>query len=460
MSKYNSNVGKGRIKEIIAKEGARVHFIGAGGVGMYSLLRLSEERGCAVSGSSAEPTPLSELLCANGKSIKTGHCAQNVLGADIAVYTLAVGDDNPEIMCAEQNSIPTVSRAEYLGAIMEEYGERIGVSGTHGKSTTTAMLDAIFRLAKKEPTTAMGAIIPGESEPVRIGGKSFFIYEGCEYKDSFLHFSPTAAVLTNLELEHTDYFKDIESLKSSFLLAIKGARVVVINGDDENLRSLLPRISQKCVSFGARNSSDYRVIITEAKNGLYSFKIRHACVDRACISLKIPGKFNVMNAAAAAVLSLELGISQAVVENALSSFLGVERRLQYLGKYRRASVYYDYAHHPTEIENTIRAVKEMHGGRLAVVFKPHTYSRTEAFMNEFVSALSLAELSLICDVSAIREENTHGISSRSIVSKLGVLAEYISDEGSVSNFIDDSFEAVIIMGAANLDAARASFFGK
>lgn len=460
MSKYNSNVGTGRIKEIIEKKGAHVHFIGAGGVGMYSLLRLSEECGCSVSGSDAEITPLSDLLLKSGRNMKIGHSAQNAKGANLTVYTLAVSEDNPEILYAEKNSIPTVSRAEYLGAIMEKYNERIGVSGTHGKSTTTAMLDAIFVLAQKEPTTVMGAKIPGETEPVRIGKKKYFIYEACEYKDSFLRFSPTVAVLTNLELEHTDYFKDTDSLKASFLSAIKGAKLAAINCDDENLRSLLPRVSSECISFGVSESADYRVLITDVSEGLYSFKIRHEGQDAVSISLKIPGKFNVMNAAAAAAVSLELGISPTVVERALSGFLGVERRLQHLGKFKGAAVYYDYAHHPTEIENAIRAVKEIHPGKLAVIFKPHTYSRTEAFMDGFVSALSLADLALVCEVSGIREENARAISSRSIVSKLGDVAKYISDEGGVSSFVDYGFDSVIIMGASNLDVVKGSFFGK
>lgn len=459
MSKYNSNVGRDRIKEIIKNKSSRVHFVGVGGVGMYSLFRLSEMCGLSVSGSDGESSPFTELLTSRKKSVSIGHKRKYAEGASLLVYTLAIRDDNPEIIYAQECGIPAVSRAEYLGALMEEYKERIGVSGTHGKSTTTAMLDAIFLEAKKEPTTVLGAIIPKEKESIRVGKKDYLIYEACEYKDSFLHFSPTASVFTNIELDHVDYFKDISSLRASFLNAMNKSPLSVVNCDDENLRSLLPLAKNRCVSYGTREGSDYRVNITESKNGLYSFEIMRGEQTEIKTSLKIPGRFNAINAAGAAVMSLEFGIERCVIESALSNFLGVGRRLEMIGEYKGAKVYYDYAHHPTEIECAIRAVREMRPGRLAVIFKPHTYSRTAAFIENFASALSLADEALVCEVSAIREDDRLGVSSELLVSKITCVAKYISDEAGVSNFLTESLDSIIIMGAANLDSVKRSFFG-
>ena len=459
MSKYNFGVGQSRIKEILKSIGSRVHFVGVGGVGMYSLFRLTELCGVRVSGSDREASPLTERLISRGKSVSIGHRWKNAVGASLIVYTLAVGEDNPELLYGKKNDIPTVTRAEYLGALMEEYKEKIGVSGTHGKSTTAAMIDAVFKSAKKEPTTLIGAIVPGEDEPLRIGGENYLIYEACEYKDSFLHFSPTAAAFTNLELDHVDYFKDIDSIRLSFLRAMDASGFSVVNYDDENLRSLMERTRAKCISYGMGEGADYRIFITSSENGLYSFKIRHEERDRVNVSLKVPGKFNVMNAAAAAAISLEFGIPESCIESALSGFLGVGRRLESIGKYKGAEVYYDYAHHPTEIECSIRAVKEMHHGRIAVIFKPHTYSRTAAFIDGFAAALSLADSAFICEVSGVRECNTFGVSSQELVSKIGSGAQYVSDECGVSNILSAGYDAIIIMGAANLDTVRASFFG-
>lgn len=460
MSKYNFDVKRSRIKEAFKNKSARVHFVGVGGVGMYSLFKLTEMRGVSVSGSDREMSPLTERLLSQGKRVSIGHRRENAVSASLIVYTLAVSNDNPELIYAKENSIPTVSRAEYLGALMEEYKERIGVSGTHGKSTTTAMIDAIFHAAEKEPTTVLGATVPGSEEPLRVGSADYFIYEACEYKDSFLKFSPTASVFTNLELDHVDYFKDIDSMSDSFLRAMDSSPLSVVNYDDENLRSLIGRTKSRCVSYGTGEGADYHVCITGMEGGFYRFKIRHEGYDKVEIFLKVPGRFNVMNAVAAAVLCLEYGISKECIESSLSSFCGVGRRLEQVGQYLGAQIYYDYAHHPTEIECSIRAVRELHPGRLAVIFKPHTYSRTAAFIDNFASSLSLADRVFVCEVSGVREDNTLGISAELLVSKIGNRAKYISDEEGVSNILGDGFNSIIIMGAANLDAVKSSFLGK
>ena len=458
LSKFHSGLERCKILEVLKKEGAKIHFIGASGIGMYSLAALSSAKGYTVSGSDSERTELAETLASMGCEIEAGHRWENALGKDLLVYTLAVNGDNPELLCAEQEKIPAVSRAEYLGAIMESYNERIGVSGTHGKSTTTAMLDAIFSKAGLVPTTLVGARLPHSDSPLRIGNSTHLIYEACEYKDSFLRFSPTAAIFTNLELDHVDYFNSLDDIKESFLKAMNMPRLSVYNADDSNLSELASESCARTVSFGTVEGADYRALISGGEGGYYTFKIRHGARDIIKVRLSVPGRFNAMNAAGAAALSLELGIPPSDVEYALSSFCGIERRLELIGEYNGAPVYYDYAHHPTEIENAIRTVKELAGGPVTVIFKPHTYSRTAGLMDGFVKALSLAERVLLCEISAIRESAIDGVSSEVLASLIGKSCVLIKERGFLNELRDSA--AIIIMGAANLDAVKREIFGK
>lgn len=459
LSKFHSNSGKGEIFEILKNKGAKIHFTGVGGVGMYSLFKLSDYLGYSVSGSDREGSSLLEELTLSGYDVKIGHNRENAMNKDLLVYTLAADGENPEISKAEEEEIPTVSRAEYLGVVMESYKERIGVSGSHGKSTTTAMLDAIFNEAKKNPTTLLGARL-NEGSPIRIGSTDYMIYEACEYKDSFLYFSPTVSVFTNLELDHVDYFKDLDAIKASFLKAMNMPGLSVINADDENLRDLISGVSTRTVTFGECGSIDYQGCISEGVNGCYSLKIRHGGREIINIKLSIPGRFNAKNALAAASAAYELGIKGEDIEKALSSFYGIERRLEKIGELNDVPVYYDYAHHPTEIECAIGAVKDMCRGEVVVIFKPHTYSRTAGLMNEFVKALSLADRVYLTEISAIREKKIEGVSSEAIARRIGEKAKFVNDGDILIALENVKASAIIIMGAANLDVVKGKIIGK
>ena len=261
-SRSNSSLSYGQIRKIICDRSKRVHFVGVGGVSMYSLARLTMLNGVVVSGSDREDGERTSDLRLRGAEIAVGHKESNVIGTDLVVYNNALSKDNPEILEAKSHEIPTVSRAEYLGALMLDYSNRIGVSGSHGKSTTVAMLDAIFSYAKATPTVLSGADLP-LGEPLRVGGKSLMIYEACEYKDSFLRFSPTIAVGLNLELDHTDYFDGIEAIKTSFVKALSRAtRFALISGDDENLLDIKDKIKAPVITFGGGENNDYRYSVT------------------------------------------------------------------------------------------------------------------------------------------------------------------------------------------------------
>ena len=327
MSIFHSDLGKEKIKEILNDKNAKIHLVGVGGVGMYSLCVLSRKAGYEVSGSDRDISPLCNRLIDSGYDIKIGHSEENVKGAGLVVYSLAVDENNPEMRFAKENGIPRASRAEYLAFVMENYQQRISVSGSHGKSTTTAMLGEIFEKAGLAPTVVSGAALPDTPSPIRIGKKDLLIFEGCEYKDSFLYFSPTATVFTNLELDHVDYFDGLESIKSSFLKAMNIPSLSVVNIDDENLCELIPNAKSRVVTFGETREADYKVYAEEWKRGYYRLKIRHegAYILDACLS--VPGRFNAINAAAAATLAFESGVRTDDILAALEGFSGIERRM-------------------------------------------------------------------------------------------------------------------------------------
>ena len=443
-----------RVQRVIKNKLSTVHFIGIGGVSMSSLARLTMKLGCTVTGSDRCAFSMLGELTSLGARIVIGHAPELVESATLVVYSHAIADDDPELVRARELEITTISRADYLGAIMLDYTNRIGVSGTHGKSTTTAMLDKIFTVANASPTVISGASL-SEGSPLRIGDMSTLIYEACEYKDSFLSFSPTVAIATNLELDHTDYFKDISELRESFRCALSHASdYVVVNYDDVNLAKILPSIKARTVTFGTRKGADYRYSITAFLERGYEFDISRYGTAIASFKLNIPGTYNVANAVSAIVCALEFGIDIDTVKEAISRFSGIERRLEYVGKHRMRPVYYDYAHHPTAIASVINTVRMITRGEVTVVFKPHTYSRTASLWEKFKSALSLADKIILTDIYPAREEPMPNISSERMARELGDRAVYLSDAEVVYGLDTYSRGAVIIMGAGDMSEIK------
>ncbi len=443
-----------KLRRIIKAPDVKIHFVGVGGVSMYSLARLAVLSGASVSGSDRYISEHAHTLASVGAHIIAGHSPENVEGAELLVYSHAIHEDNPEIIRARELGIPTVTRAEYMGAVMRDYKSRIGVSGTHGKSTTTAMLDAIFTRAMTEPTVLAGANLP-TGEPLRIGGDGVLVYEACEYKDSFLKFSPTIALALNLELDHTDYFRNIDELRQSFRRALSHAeRCAVINLDDEHLSEIKDSIKAPVVTFGQGERADYRYLIVAFDDGCYTFEISRRGNTLGSFKLSLPGVFNVTNAAGAIVAALEYGIDVETIKEAIESFGGIPRRLEYLGERYGRAVYYDYAHHPTAITATVNAVKMMTHGLVTVIFKPHTYSRTKSFWEQFRHALSLADHVILTDIYPAREEPIDGISSRRLAWEMGDHAIFCEDSQVLFNLDFNTAGAIIIMGAGDMEAIK------
>ncbi len=444
-----------KIWKIIRSADSKVHFIGAFGVSMRSLIKLTVGYNASVSASDrvADMRCFDELK-ALGVDVHIGHDASVVDGASLVVYSHAIHEDNPELARARELGIISVTRADYLGLIMKDYKSRIGVSGTHGKSTTTAMLDVIFAAAKTDPTVLSGSELP-HRDTLRRGGRDVMIYEACEYKDSFLRFSPTIAIALNLELDHTDYFKDIFELRESFRRAMSHASsFALVNYDDENLNKIIPGIKAKVITFGQRVLADYRYVITSFLPIGYEFDILKHGNKIGTFVLNAPGIYNVTNATAAIVTAIEFGIDVDVIRRAVANFSGIPRRLEYIGDYHQRSVYYDYAHHPTEIAAVINAVRILTHERVTVIFKPHTYSRTKGLWEDFKHALSLADRVILCDIYPAREAPIPDITSERLAAEIGDSAIYCSEEECEQRVNNDTAGAIIIMGAGDMDNIR------
>lgn len=432
----------------------RVHFIGIGGVSMYSLALLSLKYGFLVSGSDREESDRTRALVLRGIKVDIGNSPESVHGATIVVYSHAIQDTDPQLLEATVLGIPTLTRSEYLGILMQKYYRRIGISGSHGKSTTTAILDHIFAFSGYSPTTLSGADLP-IGEPLRIGSDSLVIYEACEYKDSFLDFFPTVAIALNLELDHTDYFADIGEIKQSFLKALSLAGdFALINGDDPNLADIKDGIACRTLTYGGSRTNDYSYSITSFTDSGYEFDISHFGSSIGSFRLNIPGVFNVGNATAAIVTALECGLDVESISAAIASFGGIPRRLEYIGNRFGRRVYYDYAHHPTEIAASINTLKSITNQPLTVVFKPHTFSRTRDLWREFISALSLADRVILCDIFSARETPIEGISSSRLADEIGRRAVYLPDEEVVEYLDLHTKGAIALMGAGDLEKIR------
>ena len=369
------------------------------------------------------------------------------MGCELVVYSLAVPKDNPELLSAREAGITVVSRPELLGALVSEHAISVGVAGSHGKSTTTAMLGGV--LSSLSPTVICGAEHK-EGRASLTGDGSVAVYEACEYRDAFLSTRPTVALLLNLELDHTDYFNNIDALRSSFIRFCASSQLTVYNADDENLALISGKIEGRAVSFGASSGADYRYDIDGIGDST-RFTVYKKGSRLGAFRLGVMGCFNVQNAVGAIAVASELGVSVGEIERGIASFRGLHRRLEKIGELAGAPVLYDYAHHPSEIFAGISAVRASGKERVTVVFRPHTYTRTKSLWDGFVSALSLADRVILTDVFPAREEAIPGIDSSRLAEAIGERAEYAESPGRVLELLrSSSQDTVILMGAGEL----------
>lgn len=438
-----------------------VFFCGIGGISMSGLAQVLVDADFKVSGSDMKGSDLTDVLSNSGAKIYIGQKADNVTAdIDVFVYTAAIHEDHSEYMKAVELNIPMLTRAELLGQIMKNYKLPIAVSGTHGKTTVTSMLSEIFMEAKLDPTISVGGILKSIGGNFRIGHSDIFVTEACEYTNSFLSFYPKASIILNVEEDHLDFFKDIDDIRNSFhrFAALNPAGgVVVIGGDIPKVDTIIEGIDADVITFGKDESSDYYA--TDAhydEKGIHYFNVHSPNREAEEFSLKVPGEHNVQDALAAIAMCDYMAIDRKIVKEALAKFGGAKRRFEYKGELNGFTIMDDYAHHPSEIEATLTAAKNVPHKKLWCVFQSHTYTRTKAFMDEFAKALTNADAVVLADIYPARETDNLGISAVNLMEKIKELnteCYYFPTFKEIEEFILKSCtpgDMLITMGAGDV----------
>ena len=448
-----------------------VHFIGIGGISMSGLAEILLEEGFHISGSDAKESALTDALEKKGARIYYGQRASNISDStDVVVYTAAIHPDNPEFARAKELGIPMLTRAELLGQIMRNYDTPIAVAGTHGKTTTTSMLSHILLKGDCDPTISVGGILPAIGGNIRVGQSETFLTEACEYTNSFLSFFPKISIILNMDADHLDFFKDIDDIRRSFrrfaeLLPADGT--LIINADTPEYQSITEGLSCQVITYGLENNADYTASdITYDEFGHASFHVKYKGSDLGRCSLKVPGSHNVSNALSAVAAGRLLNLPWEVIAEGLLSFTGTDRRFQYKGTVGGVTIIDDYAHHPTEIEATLKAAANYPHRKVWCVFQPHTYTRTKALLPEFAQALTLADHVVLADIYAARETDTLGISSEDLadrIRELGTPCEYFPTFDEIENFLLENCtqgDLLITMGAGDVVNIGEQLLGK
>jgi len=435
-----------------------VHFVGIGGIGMSGIAEVLLNLGYRVSGSDLRSTPITESLALHGAGIFLTHAASNVAGAHVVVTSSAVQPENPEILEAIRAKIPVIPRAEML-AELARLKYSIAIAGTHGKTTTTSMIAAILDRAGFDPTVVVGGLLNTIGSNARLGKGDYFVLEADESDRSFLLLTPAIAVVTNIEADHLDHYKDLDDIQSAFLSFINkvpfyGAAVLCL--DDPAVQSLIPGIKRRFVTFGAAAQADVCIFDCVTENLGSSFTLRYNGGSTQKFRLQVPGYHNVLNAAAAFAAARDMGVDPSVIAAALQEFQGVARRFQ-IKRRDNITVVDDYAHHPTEIRATLAAAKSGNFRRVFAVFQPHRYTRVMHLFDDFARAFNLADAALILDIYPAGETPIEGITTPALIEKIRSFGHrnvlYAPDYETVESYISENVrtgDAVVVMGAGSV----------
>ena len=440
----------------------KIHCIGIGGIGLSAVAEILMARGYDISGSDMKESDMTAKLARDGARIHIGHNAENVEGKDLVIYSSAISMENPELARATELGIPTVTRAQALGALMEEYDSSIAISGTHGKTTTTSMVSLILKNAQKEPTILVGGNLPEINGNVYVGQNDYFVTEACEYMDSFLNLKPKIEIILNIDSDHLDYFKDVDHIARSF---DKFAKLVPENGAviayDANpfVKSVISGLPN-AITFGLSESCDYYASdINFDNDGMPQFKVNHGGKVLGQIELAVPGEHNILNALAAFACCHIQGVAVEDIIKTLDGYTGTHRRFDLLGETSTGiRIVDDYAHHPTEIKATLAAVRNMKHNTLWCLFQPHTYTRTMALLDDFATAFDEADKVVLAEIYAAREKNIHKISSKTLMNKIkehdvNKDVYFVEDFEEIASFVYNNAQEgdlVITMGAGDI----------
>lgn len=428
-----------------------IHMIGIGGSGMCPLAEILHTKGYKLTGSDNNESDPLKRVRALGATVYMGHAAENIKGAQLVVYSAAISQDNPELVAAREQGIPTMERSHLLGALTRHYDNVIGVCGTHGKTTVTSMITQILILNKMEPNAVIGGRLPLVGSNGVTGSSQTLVCESCEFVDTFLQMSPDVSVLLNIDNDHLDYFKTIDNLVASFRKFISMSSLCYINGDDELVRRAADGISAETVTYGFADTNDYYA--ADIRKGRYGFifDVMKKGKKAGTLEMHVPGRHNILNGLAAFAVCERMGVPAQGIADAVAKFTGAGRRFEFLGHYD-FTLADDYAHHPTEIKATLTAAKELDYKRVIVVFQPFTFSRTALLKDEFIEALSIADKVILTPIMGSREVNTYGISSEQLAEKLTDAVVVDGFENIADHIIEVAGEGdiVITMGGGDI----------
>jgi len=419
----------------------QIHFVGIGGVGMSGIAEVLLNLGYKVSGSDLKSSSTTQRLAGLGAAVFEGHRAENIAGAEVVVTSSAIAEENPEVVEAHRLHVPVIQRAEMLAELMRlKYG--IAIAGMHGKTTTTSMVAAVLAGGGLDPTVVVGGRVDAMGSNARLGKSQYLVAEADESDRSFLKLSPILSVVTNIDREHMDCYRNMRDVKKTFLEFMDRVPfygMVVVCNDDAMLRRLLPQAQRRTVTYGTKRGSDFLIRLANgaASAGvraegqpLSRFRVSYLKKDLGEFTLHVPGVHNILNATAAIAVGVGLDISVDAIRLGLDQFRGVDRRFQLRGRTAGVSVIDDYGHHPTEIKATLAAARQCGFRKVHVVFQPHRYTRTRDLIEDFATAFENADSLFVLDIYAASEKPIEGISgealARAIRDKGGASAQYVS----------------------------------
>lgn len=408
------------VDENLLKTRKHIHFIGIGGSGMFPMVQILHSEGFYITGSDNNETETTKIERKMGIPVTLGQAAENIEGADLIVYTAAIMSDNPELIAAKASGVPCLERSDMLGLLTRRYSKAVCVAGTHGKTTTSAMIAQTLLEGGFDPSAFIGGKVKALGGSGRAGKSDIFVVEACEFVDTFLKLSNDISVILNIDNDHLDYFGSIEnSIKSFRKFASNSTGPVIVNGDDANTMKAVDGLDKEIITFGWSNKNDYYAADVRFLGGAKSgYTLMYHGKPICEIRLSIPGKHNILNSMACAAVCLYLGMNPEEMAEHIDKFPGAGRRFEILGEVNGVTIADDYAHHPTEIAATLKAAKEMDFHEVWAVFQPFTYSRTALLMDDFVTALSVADHVVMSEIMGSREKNTYNIYTRDLAEKI------------------------------------------
>ena len=443
----------------------RIHFVGIGGIGMSGIAEVLLNLGYKISGSDLKTSPVTQRLAGLGATIFEGHSSENVTGAEVVVVSSAITQDNPEVTEARNLHIPVIRRAEMLAELMRlKYG--VAIAGMHGKTTTTSMVAAVLAAGGLDPTVVVGGRVDAMGSNARLGRSQYLVAEADESDRSFLKLSPILAVVTNIDREHMDCYRDMRDVKRTFLdfmSRVPFYGTVVLCNDDPVLRRLMPQVQRRVMTYGIRRGSDFHIKLAACElnagehHPLSRFQVNYRGKGLGEFTLRIPGTHNLLNATAAIAVGIGLDVSLEHIRTALDNFRGVDRRFQLRGTTAGVSVIDDYGHHPTEIRATLAAARQCGYRRIHVIFQPHRYSRTQSLLDEFAKSFQDADSIFVLDIYAASEKPIEGITGESLARRIqelgGQEARYVGSFAEAAEAVStlaDEGDMILTLGAGSV----------